>query len=221
MLALLAAAYGKSVSPSVLGNIERAAKAWREGDDCLAHIHLAQTGLHPLHDARAAAHRLLLADAAMCAGASFRDVLKALRLDVRYIDAVDKYGPDQPRVPKGSGRISGEWTRVLSWLGGLGAPELVELGSYALRVLGPVGGAAAVFGLLFVPSPNGVHTEGEVAGVFRAAVLMRIRTKGCFTSLMMPATAGKVLSQRMSTATRYATTRGGSSAVCCFPMAVF
>ena len=39
-----------------------------------------------------------------------------------------------------------------------------------------------------------------------------IRTKGCFTSLMMPATAGKVLSQRMSTATRYATTRGGSSA---------
>lgn len=165
VLALLAAAYGKSVSPSVLGNIERAAKAWREGDDCLAHIHLAQTGLHPLHDARAAAHRLLLADAAMCAGASFRDVLKALRLDVRYIDAVDKYGPDQPRVPKGSGRISGEWTRVLSWLGGLGAPELVELGSYALRVLGPVGGAAAVFGLLFVPFPNGVHTEGEVAGV--------------------------------------------------------
>lgn len=33
VLALLAAAYGKSIAPSVLGNNERAAKAWREGDD--------------------------------------------------------------------------------------------------------------------------------------------------------------------------------------------
>ncbi len=40
VLALLAAAYGKSIAPSVLGNIERAANAWREGDNCLAHIHL-------------------------------------------------------------------------------------------------------------------------------------------------------------------------------------
>ncbi len=32
MLALLSAAYGKAIAPSVLGNIERAAKAWREGD---------------------------------------------------------------------------------------------------------------------------------------------------------------------------------------------
>jgi hypothetical protein len=38
VLALLCAAYGKVIAPSVLGNIERAAKAWREGDDCLAYI---------------------------------------------------------------------------------------------------------------------------------------------------------------------------------------
>jgi hypothetical protein len=39
LLALLSATYGKAISPSVLGNIERAAKSWRGGDDCLAAIH--------------------------------------------------------------------------------------------------------------------------------------------------------------------------------------
>lgn len=38
VLALLAAAYGKAVAPAVLGNIERAVKSWRDGDQCLAHI---------------------------------------------------------------------------------------------------------------------------------------------------------------------------------------
>ena len=42
VLALLSAAYGRAVAPSVLGNIERAAKSWREGDDFTAHLHLAR-----------------------------------------------------------------------------------------------------------------------------------------------------------------------------------
>ncbi len=191
--ALLAAAYGKSVAPSVPGNIERAAKAWSEGDDCLAYVHLAHTGLRPLHDVRTAAHRLFLADGALRAGASSRDILKVLHLDVRYIDAVEKYSPDQPRVPKGSGRTSGEWTDseetgsgavpegekaeerpqgssllgriplpAASFLGELGAAQVAELGAYAARLLGPGGAAAAVFGLLFIPSPNDVRVEGDV-----------------------------------------------------------
>jgi hypothetical protein len=41
----------------------------------------------------------------------------------------------------------------------------VELGLYVARVVGPAGGAATVFGLLFIPSPNDVHVEGEVAGI--------------------------------------------------------
>jgi len=41
VLALLSAAYGRAIAPRVLGNIQRAAKAWSEGDDCLAYIHLA------------------------------------------------------------------------------------------------------------------------------------------------------------------------------------
>lgn len=48
VLALLSAAFGKPVNPAVLGNIERAARSWSEGDDCLAHIHLAHSGLRAL-----------------------------------------------------------------------------------------------------------------------------------------------------------------------------
>lgn len=48
VVALLSAAYGRAVTPSVLGNIERAAKAWREGDDCLAYMHLAHGRLGEL-----------------------------------------------------------------------------------------------------------------------------------------------------------------------------
>jgi hypothetical protein len=44
----------------------------------------------------------------------------------------------------------------------LNAAQAVALGLYAARIAIPVGGAAAVFGLLFVPSPNNVNVEGEV-----------------------------------------------------------
>jgi hypothetical protein len=45
LLALLSAAYGKAISPSVLGNVERAAKCWREGDETAAVTHLVHAGL--------------------------------------------------------------------------------------------------------------------------------------------------------------------------------
>jgi hypothetical protein len=160
VLALLSAAYGAAVKPSVLGNIERAAKCWREGDDCLAiFIHLAHTGLAAPRDPRAAACRLFVTDQLMKAGVSSRIVFEALEVGAAYIEAVEKlYNPEQPRVPAGSGRTSGEWTRVLSWLGDLTAEQIAELGIFAFRF----GGAAAAFGLLFIPSPNKVRVEGEV-----------------------------------------------------------
>src|SRR5580700_8243674 len=65
ILALLSAPHGKAVSPSVLGNIERAGKAWSVGDDCLAYIHLAHAGLPSTIDLRSAACRLFIADKAM------------------------------------------------------------------------------------------------------------------------------------------------------------
>ena len=49
-----------------------------------------------------------------------------------------------------------------SFMGELDAAEVLELGLYVARIAMPVGAAAAVFGLLFIPSPNNVHVEGEV-----------------------------------------------------------
>jgi hypothetical protein len=174
VLALLAAAYGKPIAPSVLGNIEHAAKAWRDGDDCLAHIHLAHTGLRPFDDSRASAYRLFLADGALRAGASPRDVFKALHLGISSTDAVGKYSPDQPRVPKGSGRTSGEWTdgeatganvsageqKLEVQLAGPSTPA--RMPPPAAGFLGELGAAVAAFGLLFIPSPNNIRVEGDV-----------------------------------------------------------
>jgi hypothetical protein len=194
VLALLSAAYGKAVAPSVLGNIERAAKAWSEGDDCLAYIHLAHARLPTLQDPYDAARRLFIVDGFMKVGTSPRAVFEAFHFGAAYIDAVEKFfNPDEPRVPAGSGRTSGEWTDseetggddatragtagheeqrssllgrmplpAASFLGELNAAQAAELGAYVLRVLGPVGVAAAVFGLLFIPSPNKIRVEGEV-----------------------------------------------------------
>jgi hypothetical protein len=112
VLALLSAAYGKAVPPSVIGNIKRAAKAWSEGDDCLAYIHLAHARLPMPTDSNEAAHRLFIVDGFMKGGTSPHAVFEALRLSSQYIDAIEKFfNPDEPRVPVGSGRTSGEWTR--------------------------------------------------------------------------------------------------------------
>jgi hypothetical protein len=110
VLALLSAAYNTAVAPSVLGNIERAAKSWSKGDDFVAHIYLAHTGLHPLDDFPRAAHRLGMAKGALDNGASPRAVFDALHLDARYVDTLEKlYNPEQPRVPAGH-PDGGEWT---------------------------------------------------------------------------------------------------------------
>jgi len=158
VLALLSAAY----NASVLGNIERAAKSWREGDDSLAYIHLAHAGLPELQEPRNAARRLFLADELMKAGGKPRTIFEILDLDAAFIDALEKrYNPAEPRLPAGSGRISGEWTRLLSWLGNLTAAQAAELDVFAARF----SAWAAVFGLLFVPSINNLGVEGEVPGL--------------------------------------------------------
>jgi hypothetical protein len=162
VLVLLSAAYGRPVMPTVLGNIERAAKSWREGDDCLAYIHLAHAGLREPEDPYAAARRLFIADGLMKAGTSPRTIFEALDLDALYVDAVEKlYNSAEPRVPIGSGRPSGRWTRGLSWLGELTGAQAAEFGTFALSV----GGAAAAFGFLFIPSPNKLRVEGDVPGL--------------------------------------------------------
>ncbi len=110
VLALLSAAYGRAVAPSVLGNIERAAKCWSVGDDFTAHLHLAHTGLRALDDFPRSAHRLRMAKGALDHGASPRALFAVLRIDRQYIDALEKrYNPAQPRVPAGY-PDGGQWT---------------------------------------------------------------------------------------------------------------
>jgi hypothetical protein len=125
VLALLSAAYGRAVAPSVLNNIERAAKSWSEGDDFTAHIHLAHSGLRALDDLPSAAHRLRMAKGVLDHGGSPRSVFEALRLDPRYIDALEKhYNPKQPRVPAGHPG-GGQWTSE-DWSGAANAPGRVS-----------------------------------------------------------------------------------------------
>lgn len=63
---------------------------------------------------------------------------------------------------RGSSPLARMPLSAASFLGDLDAAQVAELGAYALRLLGPVGAAAAAFGLLFIPSPNNVRVEDEV-----------------------------------------------------------
>ena len=47
-------------------------------------------------------------------------------------------------------------------MGELDAAQIAALGTYASRVLGPAGAAAAAFGILFIPSPENIRVEGDV-----------------------------------------------------------
>ena len=166
----------------MLGNIERAAKAWGEGDDILAYIHLAHAGLGELEHPHRAAQHIVLADAFLKAGGSARAIFEALKAGHLHIDLLEKgYNPCEPRVPAGSGSTSGEWTRdgaasarsqlsyllpgAASWLGNLSRPAAASLGEYALSLLTGAAGAVAAFGLLFIPSPEKIQIEGEVEGM--------------------------------------------------------
>ncbi len=108
ILALLAAAHGRSVSPQILDNIRKALGLWRRDEKCLAQLHLSCARLPPLtRDAQAFA--LFAADELLKDGLSPRALMKGLGFDPAPLDLLEKYNPDQPRVPVGSGRESGRW----------------------------------------------------------------------------------------------------------------
>lgn len=169
LLALLSATYGKAISPSVLGNVERAAKCWREGDETAAVTHLVHAGLPLPVDPSEEARRLFVTDAFIKTGTSPIEILQALGLDGSYIEAVEKlYNPLQPRVPAGNGILSGRWTKILSFLGELTATQAGQLGLWATRLLGPtaiVAGAIEVFRTILVPSANRIRIEGDIKGL--------------------------------------------------------
>jgi len=109
--ALLCAAYERPLEPAALRYIRRAIVKHSEGDATLALVHLSMTGLWPLKQPKQAAYRLFMADGMMKAGMTPLDATRALDVDSASIDRIKKYFPDQPRVPAGNGRPSGQWTR--------------------------------------------------------------------------------------------------------------
>jgi hypothetical protein len=165
LLTLLAATYGKAISPSVLGGIERAAKCWHEGDDMAALDHLVDAGLPPPVDQAEEARRLFVTDAFIKAGTHPLAILQMLGLDAAYVEIVAKlYNPLEPRVPAGNGVFSGRWTKALSFLGDLTATQAKQLALWASR-LAVGAGAVDVFRLIFIPSDNRIRVEGDIKGL--------------------------------------------------------
>lgn len=108
-LTLLAVAYGRPVERSVLQKLELASRHAQSGNKAMASMHIALAGLPLLSpdDAR----RLFIADGLIERGVALRDIWAALEFDPAPLDALEKYDPDEARVPAGSGRPSGRWAR--------------------------------------------------------------------------------------------------------------
>jgi hypothetical protein len=107
ILTLLAIAYRGDVPGAALGMFRRVSKHWQGGDKCLAAIHLAQSGLPDIDED--AAYRLSLAAELIEACMTPRELARELGLNPVQFD-VSKYDENQPRVPAGNGRASGQWT---------------------------------------------------------------------------------------------------------------
>lgn len=106
--ALLAAAHQRAPSLGGLNHLCKAAERWREGRDSLAAMHLALSRLNRLSQPEADAHRLFLAEGLLLHGVEAGAIIKAAVAALER-SQVRKYDPDQPRVPAGSGRASGQW----------------------------------------------------------------------------------------------------------------
>lgn len=164
-LALLSAAYGAPVSPAVLRGIERSAACWRKGEDALAGIHLALTGLGTPPDPRESARRLFFADGLMKAGATPRTLVEAFAFGTDYANALEKFDASELRLPPGVPG-GGRWTRSLGSLAAASAAQVASLARFGRGLIGPAGGrAVAYFQAIFVPSPNNMLGEADIAGL--------------------------------------------------------
>lgn len=105
ILTLLAIAYRGDVPGAALGTLRRVSKHWQGGDKCLAAIHPAQSSFPEIGED--AATRLSLAAELIEVGMTPRELARELGLNPVPFD-VSKYDENQPRVPAGSGRESGQ-----------------------------------------------------------------------------------------------------------------
>jgi hypothetical protein len=108
IIALLSLGYRKPIPIAALKFIKRASMQWTKGEKAIAHFELAYARL-PRFEMRDDARALFFADGLVKLGVSPRALMLARGLDTGALDLL-KYNPDQPRVPAGQGRQSGEWT---------------------------------------------------------------------------------------------------------------
>lgn len=108
LFALLEVAFRRPASPNILRHIENASLHWGRGEKALANIHLAFARLPRLED-EVDAWCLHLAASMLDDGYSPRRLIRELNYPASSTH-FQKYDSNQPRVPAGSGRESGQWT---------------------------------------------------------------------------------------------------------------
>jgi hypothetical protein len=121
--ALLAAAHLRRPTLGALIHLRKAADRWCEGQDTLAAMHLALSGLERLKQPEADAHRLFLVDGLLKSGIEAGAIVDAIEAGASAVERLHKFNQDQPRVPAGRGRTSGEWTASGDSSGDGGRPE--------------------------------------------------------------------------------------------------
>jgi len=172
LLTLLSVAYGGPVSHSVLSKLRRAGRHARGGDEPIAAMEVA-LALPELQDPAPAARRLFIADGLLETGVSPRDIWTALEFDPAPLDALAKeYNQAEPRVPGGSGRVSGEWTSGDAVEAAEAAAEAAATNIVRELLLNGARGAARyaplisfLAPLLDASSAGGTRTEGAIRGI--------------------------------------------------------
>ena len=109
-LALVSIALGHPLDASAVTHVRRALARARAGDAPQALTHLALAGAGRLTEPRDDARRLFIADGLKKAGVAPSTIIAALGERPASVDLDRAYNPDQPRVPAGNGRPSGQWT---------------------------------------------------------------------------------------------------------------
>jgi len=108
--ALLTAADLRPPAATGLAHLRKAAECWNRGEDGLAAMHLALSGLGRLEQPEQDAHRVFLAAGLLAAGVDADAIIDAVASGAPASERLGKFSPDQPRVAAGSGRTSGQWT---------------------------------------------------------------------------------------------------------------
>jgi hypothetical protein len=164
---LLRHTLGKSaIVDRLMPGLATVASALNANDPCLARIAAVHLKIPDIPNL-GARDKMEAEDAVIKSAIKIVDAVpRSIFRTSEFAQTAKAYNPAEPRVPAGSGTISGEWTRGLTLVEELSESAAAFLGRLALEALGPEAVSAAVsFGLLFIPSPNNSRVEGEVSGV--------------------------------------------------------